>query len=111
MKRTEKEALVYSAMSARLPWLSPDAEFSMVYTMDSQEQIDQCCRCTREHCVNCIAGGKQSFVGSEKKADISVFAQLVRDGLSVSQICEALGIKRSTFYNYRNQLSMKGAIA
>lgn len=111
MDRRDEELLIRAAMSARLPWLSPDAEYSMVYTMDTQEQIDQCCHCSRDVCVNCIAGGKQGFIGSQKKADLSMFAQLVRDGLSVRQVCESLGIKRSTFYNYRNQLGMKGALA
>ena len=105
----DEELLIKSARHARVPWLSPDAEFSVKYSYDSQEQIDRCCNCSKETCVNCIAGGKQDIHGSYKKADPAVFTQLVTEGLSVKQICSALGIGRTTFYTYKN--NMKGAYA
>lgn len=110
MDRREEEMLVRAAMSARLPWLSPDAEPEYTYTVDPQELIEQCCHCSKAVCVNCIAGEKQERKGgSQKKADLSVFTQLVRDGFSAKQVCMTLGIGKRTFYNYRNQL--KGALA
>ena len=104
--------LIRAAMSARLPWLSPDAEPEYLYTVDPPELIEKCCCCSKATCVNCIAGGKHEHSGgSQKKADLSVFAQLIRDGLSVKQVCTALGIGKQTFYNYKNQLNLKGALA
>ncbi len=111
MNRREEEMLIKAAMSARLPWLSPDAEPEYVYTIDPPELIDKCCHCSKSVCVNCIGGEKQDRAGQPKKADLLVFAKLVKDGLSVRQVCENLGIARGTFYNYKNQLIMKGALA
>lgn len=110
MAKREEEMLIKAAMSARLPWLSPDAEFSMAYTMDSQELIDKCCNCTREYCINCIAGCTHGVSGRPKK-DTNSFAELIKRGLSMSQVCEALGIGKATFYRYKQELIGKGAIA
>lgn len=110
MDRREEEMLIRAAMSARLPWLSPDAEPEYTYTVDPQELIEQCCHCSKAVCVNCIAGEKQERKGgSQKKADITTFADLFRRGLTMQQVCDSLGIGKRTFYNYRNQL--KGALA
>ena len=110
MDRREEEMLIRAAMSARLPWLSPDAEYDMAYTMDTQEQIDQCCCCTREYCVNCIAGGKHVNQG-RPRIDTDSFADMVRRGSPMAQICEALGIGKRTFYRYKSELIGKGALA
>ena len=106
----DDELLVKAALYARLPWLSPDAEPEYAYPTDPQELIDKCCNCPNEDCVDCISGRKRAHPGgSSKRAELSVFIQLVTEGLSMKQVCNALGIGKRTFYNYKNQ--MKGAIA
>ena len=108
----DDELLVRAALSARLPWLSPDAEPEYGYSTDPQELIDKCCNCPCADCVDCIGGGKKTRKGRPSAAnDLTAFAKLVMDGISVNQVCAILGIGRSTFYNYKNQLNMKGAIA
>lgn len=110
MDRREEEMLIKAAMAARLPWNSLDAEPEYVFVTDPPELIEKCCHCSKAVCVNCIAGGKRERKGgSQKKADLSVFTQLVRDGFSAKQVCMTLGIGKQTFYNYKNQL--KGALA
>ena len=115
MDKNEEEMLIRAALKARLPWFSLDAEPEFMFITDSQETIDKCCCCTKAVCINCVEGGKQTHAGNpyggKKKADISVFADLIRDGLSMKQVCELLGIGRATFYNYRKQLIAKGAMA
>lgn len=107
----DEELLMKAASSARLPWFSPDAEPEHVYRTDSQEQIDKCCNCTKEYCVNCVAGCNSDLIGRPQKGDSNSFAELMLRGLSMQQVCDALGIGRATFYRYKNQLNMKGAIA
>ena len=111
MDRRDEEMLIRAAMSARLPWLSPDAEYDMAYTMDTQEQIDQCCCCTMEYCVNCMGGGKHERRGRPRIDDSDSFAEMVKRGSPMSQICEALGIGKRTFYRYKSELIRKGALA
>lgn len=109
----DDELLIRSALSARLPWLSADAEIEpeYMYSTDPQELIDQCCNCTKAYCVNCIAGYNTEALGRPPKGDANSFAELIRCGLSMSQVCKALGIGKSTFYRYKSELNMKGAIA
>lgn len=106
----DEELLMKAALSARLPWFSPDAEPEYAYRTDPQEQIDKCCSCPNAVCINCLSGRKSDHRGrDEKLSDPSVFIQLIAEGLSVKQVCATLGIGRKTFYNYKNKL--KGAIA
>lgn len=109
----DEELLMKAALSARLPWFSPDAEPEYAYRTDPQDLIDRCCCCSRSECIDCISGRKAEHAGNpyggQNKADINKFADMILNGLTMSQVCSALGIGRSTFYNYKNKL--KGAIA
>ena len=47
--------LLTSALGAKLPWKSVDAELSLnSYSGDTQEQIDKCLSCRRLACTNCL---------------------------------------------------------
>jgi hypothetical protein len=111
MTRREEEILIRAALSARLPWFSPDAEPDICYTIDPQETIDRCCNCQRAKCINCIDNVTHDHAGHPRKVDIIVFASLLREGLPMKQVCKLLGIGKQTFYNYRNELIGKGATA
>lgn len=114
MDRRDEELLVKAAMTARLPWFSPDAEPEYIFQTDPPELIEKCCHCTESDCVNCIAERKYEPTGKSKgkprKAEQTAFIQLITEGLSVKQVCAALGIGRRTFYNYKNKI-LKGATA
>lgn len=113
MNRRDEELLVKAAMTARLPWFSPDAEPEYIFQTDPPELIEKCCNCTESDCVNCIAGMKHLETGRPKNANktsLSDFTELLTRGLNREQVCSLLGIGRATFYNYKNKI-LKGAMA
>ena len=113
METMQVTALLKSAYNARRPWLSPDAMFEFVHTIDSQELIDKCCCCNYSECINCIAcKSVANRSGRTRKVSGSLledFADMIYNKVPQKNICEKLGISRSTYFNYKKEI-MKGVM-
>ena len=108
------------AIHAIYPWNEPKRvvkkeHIRQCYGEDTKEQIKMCLSCTRSFCNNCITSDKKRKYGqrttqSERSARIrSGIASGHNNGNSINEICKSLGISRSAYYYFFNQIKEQGA--
>lgn len=78
------------------------------YYSEPQENIEKCMNCPLPECVNCLAGGKTTATKAGRPRTVSAerLQEMIALGISAQEVCEALGISKSTFY--RNIKASKG---
>lgn len=89
-----------------------------VHTCDPQSAIDRCLDCEKDKCCGTCKPedsakytGERRDVKRRKLRDEKILAMISEGRMSDKEICDQLGIGKSTFYNAKKRLRERGALA